>query len=91
MCKKMNNDMEMFFNEFNKIPGFKAYRSFSNFILVKIPSEIKEGLKKYLTERNMLIKFMAEDGLFSHVRITIGTQEQNAKLMNMIKTYLSNK
>jgi histidinol-phosphate/aromatic aminotransferase/cobyric acid decarboxylase-like protein len=31
---------------------------------------------------------MNEDGLFSHIRITIGTQEQNSSLMNMIKSYL---
>ena len=88
MCKKMNADMDMFFTEFNKLPGFKAYRSFANFILVKIPSEIKESLNKYLTERNMIVKFVAEDGLFSHIRITIGTQEQNAMLMNMVKAFL---
>jgi histidinol-phosphate aminotransferase len=88
MCKKMNSDMDMYFTEFNKLPGFKAYRSFANFILVKIPSEIKESLNKYLTERNMIVKFMAEDGLFSHIRITIGTQEQNASLMNMVKAFL---
>jgi histidinol-phosphate aminotransferase len=88
MCTRMNNDMDMYFAEFNKLPGFKAYKSYSNFILVKIPNEIKDSLNKYLTERNMIVKFMNEDGLFSHIRITIGTQEQNASLMNMIKTFL---
>lgn len=43
--KKMTADMEMFKTEFNKISGFKAYTSFANFILVKIPVEIKDGLK----------------------------------------------
>jgi len=88
MCTRMNNDMDMYFAEFNKLPGFKAYKSYSNFILVKLPNEIKDSLNKYLTERNMIVKFMNEDGLFSHIRITIGTQEQNASLMNMIKTFL---
>lgn len=36
----------------------------------------------------MIIKFMAEDGLFNHLRITIGTQDQNKSLMEMIKNYL---
>ncbi len=88
MCKKMNDDMEMFFAEFNKLKGFKAYKSFSNFILVKIPLEIKENLNKYLTDLGMIVKFMSEDGLFSHIRITIGTQEQNSNLMKMIKAFL---
>ncbi|MCX6231429.1 MAG: histidinol-phosphate transaminase [Bacteroidetes bacterium] len=88
MREKMTADMDMFFNEFNAMPGFKAFKSYSNFILVEIPEQIKDGLKKYLTERNMIVKFMAEDGLFKHLRITIGTQEQNKLLMKMIKDYL---
>ncbi|MFZ4399046.1 MAG: pyridoxal phosphate-dependent aminotransferase [Bacteroidales bacterium] len=88
MREKMISDMEMFYNEFDSLPGFRAFKSFSNFILVEIPIEIKDGLKKYLTERNMIVKFMAEDGLFNHLRITIGTQEQNKLLMSMIKDFL---
>jgi histidinol-phosphate aminotransferase len=89
ICKKMAADMEMFRTEFNKLPGFKAYKSYANFILVKIPVELKDALKKYLTERNMVVKFMAEDGLFNHLRITIGTQEQNQMLMQMVKAFLN--
>ncbi len=85
---KMAADIFMYRNEFNKIRGFKAYKTYANFILVKIPVELKDGLKKYLTERNMIVKFMAEDGLYNHLRITIGTQEQNSRLMQMIKSFL---
>jgi len=88
MREKMTADMDMYFNEFNAMPGFRAFKSYSNFILVEIPAEIKDGLKKYLTERNMIVKFMAEDGLFNHLRITIGTQDQNKLLMGMIKDFL---
>ncbi|MCP4176403.1 MAG: aminotransferase class I/II-fold pyridoxal phosphate-dependent enzyme, partial [bacterium] len=88
MREKMTSDMDMFFNEFSNMKGFRVFKSYSNFILVEIPAEIKDDLKKYLTERNMIIKFMAEDGLFNHIRITIGTQEQNRLLMSMIKDFL---
>jgi len=88
MRDKMVADTEIFIKEFNQLEGFRAYKSYANFLLVKIPVEIKDGLKKYLTERNMIVKFMAEDGLFNHLRITIGTQEQNALLLSMIKSYL---
>jgi histidinol-phosphate aminotransferase len=87
MRDKMVADTKTFLQEFNKIPGFKAYPSYANFILVKIPVDIKDGLKKYLTDRNIVVKFMAEDGLFNHLRITIGTQEQNKLLLNMIKSF----
>ena len=88
ICKKMAADMEMYFNEFNKIPGFKAFRSFANFILVEIPVEIKDKLKNFLKNRGVIIKFMEEDGLNKHIRITIGTQEQNKLLMGLIKDCL---
>ncbi len=88
ICKKMTEDTQMYINEFNSMEGFKAYRTFANFLLVKIPEEIKDGLKQYLLDRKMIVKFMAEDGLFSHLRITIGTREQNLMLMKMIKDYL---
>jgi histidinol-phosphate aminotransferase len=88
VCKKMTSDLDMYFHEFNNLPGFKAYRSFANFILVKIPFGIKDKLNNFLTDRGMIIKFMAEDGLNSHIRITVGTQEQNRLLMDLIKSFL---
>lgn len=86
--RKMVADSEMFFNELNKIPGFIAFRSYANFILVKIPAEIKGLLKKHLTENGMVIKFMEEEDLSSHVRITLGTQEQNRRLLDLIRAFL---
>jgi histidinol-phosphate aminotransferase len=85
---KLAEDREMFFNELSEISGFKPYKSFANFILVKIPPEIKNSLKSYLSERNMIIKFMNEDGLNSHVRITLGTHSQNCSLLEMMKTFM---
>lgn len=86
--RKLAEDMEMLFNELNEISGFKAYKSYANFILVKIPPEIKNSLKRYLTDRNIVIKFMNEDGLDTHVRITLGTHSQNCALLEMIKTFM---
>jgi histidinol-phosphate aminotransferase len=89
--KKMAEDLEMLFNELNQLPGFQAYRSYANFILVKIPASIIVPLNKYLTERNMIVKFMNEDGLSSHIRITLGTHSQNCLLLKLIKSYLNEK
>lgn len=90
-CSRMVSDINMFFTEFNKIPGCKAYKSYANFILVKIPPEIRGGLKKFLADRGMIIKFMEEEKLNSHVRITIGTHDQNLMLLELIKSYLKQK
>lgn len=89
MRQKMTADMDMYLKEFNQMEGFKAYKSYANFILVRIPVEMKEDLKKYLSEKNMVVKFMAEDGLFNHLRITIGTQEQNSRLISLVKAFVT--
>jgi histidinol-phosphate aminotransferase len=88
VSRKMAHDMEMLFTELNKYPGFQAYRSYANFILVKIPHDIKSSLNKYLTDRNIIVKFMNEDGLDSHIRITLGTHPQNAMLLKLVQTFM---
>jgi histidinol-phosphate aminotransferase len=88
VCRKMTSDLDMLFNEFSAMPGFRPFRSYANFILVEIPLSIKADLKQYLSSRNMIIKFMDEESLNSHIRVTIGTQEQNRLLVSMIKTFL---
>jgi histidinol-phosphate/aromatic aminotransferase/cobyric acid decarboxylase-like protein len=36
----------------------------------------------------LIFKFMEEDGLNNHIRITIGTRDQNCLLIDLIKTFL---
>jgi histidinol-phosphate aminotransferase len=88
---KMSADREKLFKELNKFPGFRAYRSYANFMLVKIPVEIKDSLKKYLTEKDIIVKFMNEDGLDRHIRITLGTHLQNRRLIMLIKSFMKEK
>lgn len=89
MRRKMTADMEMLYDQLNAIPGFHAYRSYANFILVKIPFELKDGLQKFLVENNMIVKFMNEDGLNNHIRITLGTHKQNSRLLRLIKSFMT--
>jgi len=84
---QMNADKDMFFEEFRKLPEFKPYKSDANFMLIDMKKEEMAPLKKYLTERNLIIKFMSEDVLNSQLRVTIGTHEENMKLMEAIKEY----
>jgi choline kinase len=87
ISEKMAADKLMFKNELEQIPGWKVYESDANFILVQLPDAIKVNLKAYLLERNIIIKFMNEDGLYSHLRVTLGTQEQNRLLVDTIKEF----
>ncbi|MGC8864800.1 MAG: pyridoxal phosphate-dependent aminotransferase [Bacteroidales bacterium] len=88
MRRKMMADSQMFFKELNELPGFKAYRSDTNFILCRIPEHFKKPMDEYLKKKGFVIKFMNEDELNSHMRITLGTQEENRELMDAIKNFV---
>jgi histidinol-phosphate aminotransferase len=85
VAASMNADRHMYEEELGFLPGFKVYKSNANFILVKIPMELKDTLKKTFGESNYKIKFMDEPELDSHIRITIGRHEQNCKIIETIK------
>ncbi len=91
ISRKMREDKEMFKKELNVLEGWKVFESDANFVLVKIPLDVKVSLKKYLVERNMIIKFMNEDLLNCHLRVTLGTQEQNRILVDLIKEFYAQK
>jgi histidinol-phosphate aminotransferase len=85
--KQYEKDKDMMYRVFSKLKGFTPYKSFANFILVDFPVEIRKGLKDYLTERNLLIKFLDEEAFRTEVRISLGTHEENKLLIDTIVKY----
>ena len=75
------------YSELGRFKGFVPYKSFANFILVDMPAEIRSGLKKYLDERNLKVKFLDEEAFRTEVRISLGTHKQNKLLTDTIKQY----
>ena len=88
VTKLMQEDKKYFYEEFNKLEGFTAYKSYANFMLVNMPNEIRKDLNKFLKDRNLLIKFLYEEAFKTETRITLGTKEQNMYLMESIKEFL---
>ena len=89
MASVMNQDKELFYKAFNAIEGFTVFKSDTNFILVEVPKETMKPMQEFLLSRNLQIKFMNEELLNSHLRITIGTQEQNRMLVEAIEEFMS--
>ena len=85
--KQYEKDKEMMYREFLRLKGFVPFKSFANFILVDIPVEIRSGLKAYLDERNLRIKFLDEEAFRTEARISLGTKQHNKLLMDTIKKY----
>jgi histidinol-phosphate aminotransferase len=89
VAESMNVDRRMYEKEVGAIPGFTVYKSNANFILIKYPAELKEVLQEALERNYCMIKFMDEPELHSHIRITIGTHDQNKAVVEIIKKVIS--
>ena len=87
IAEKMNADKNLYYSELTKIPGYTVFKSDANFILVEIPQDQMKPLKDFLNARGLIIKFMNEAVLNSHLRITLGTQEQNRMVIDSIKEF----
>jgi len=91
VSQNMIRDKETYYRELGRIRGFKVYRSDANFILAEIPAEWKAALKEFLTKKGLIIKFFNEVNMENCVRITIGTQEQNRRLVEAIRAFAEEK
>lgn len=87
VADQMRCDKELYYRDLGSLPGCTVYRSEANFILVEIPNAIKSPLKDHCMKRGIVLKFMDEPLLNSHIRITLGTGEQNRLVINAIQEF----
>ena len=87
LASTTEKERERYYDFFQTAKGCKAYRSDANFILVKIPNKNCGPLKKHLDEAGIMIKFFSENEIPDHVRITVGTPEQNSLLIHEMEKY----
>jgi histidinol-phosphate aminotransferase len=84
-AKLMQQDKELYKLELNPIAGFKVYNSDANFMLIKYPAELKEKLQERFAQSGIIVKFMNEEGLRTHIRATLGRPEINKQVITIIK------
>ncbi len=85
----MREDKAMFIQEFNMLDGFKAFESDANFMLVRFPVEHKKALQDGLKLRGVIVKFLDDPGVTDCIRITIGTRDQNIRVVEAFKDVMS--
>ncbi len=87
----INEDREMLFDEINMLDGFTAYKSYTNFILIKIPNvDLEKKLDNALRQRGILVKFFTEPKFKGYARISIGKREHNLMVLDVIKEFARN-
>lgn len=71
--------------------GFKVLPSSTNFVLAK--SDLIDGLNLYikLKEKGVLIRHLSDERISNYIRITVGTEEEIAELLSVIKQILAEK
>ncbi len=87
--KAIRSDRERFYTFFDRQSGFTCFRSDANFVLVQAPASTIPPLKDYLFRRGIAIKFFKEPEFEQCLRITLGTSEQNRRLLSAFETFLS--
>ncbi len=81
----MSEDKALYIQELNKLDGFKAFESDANFMLVRFPVEHKKVLQDGLKQRGVIVKFLDDPGVTDCIRITIGTRDQNMRVIRAFK------
>ncbi len=69
--------------------GFTVLDSQTNFVLATPPNGDAERLYLALKEQGILVRYFNQPGLDNKLRITVGTAEQNAALLKILATLLS--
>ena len=83
----MQRDRKRFGEFFAGHAGFLCYDSDANFVLVRIPSIQRTPLREFLESRKIFVKFLTEPEFHNHVRITIGTEDQNSRLFEVLEQF----
>ena len=64
--------------------GFRVWPSQANFVLARPAAGDARRLYEGLRNHGVLVRYFAESGLTDKLRITVGTEEQNARLLSAL-------
>jgi len=79
---RMARDRARFYELFRGVEGTRIYESEANFVLVRFPANAVAGIRAALRERGFVVKFFSDEEAFRDcARITLGTADENARLV----------
>ena len=87
-----SNIKSWFVDELNSL-GFIAYKTQANFIFVIIPEKENQSaslINDYLLSRGVAVRYLLSYGLANALRITLGTEEELKKTIELLKKFLIN-
>lgn len=87
-CIEKNFEQMKRYEEYAKDKGFEYIPSYTNFITIYLDGYSSKNIAQDLLEKGVIVRDMTGYG-FNALRITIGTDEQNTKVFNILDTVLS--
>ena len=69
--------------------GFRVWPSQANFLLVRPPDGEAAALYRYLKAAGVLVRYFETPTLDDKLRVTVGTDEQTARLLAVVDTWLT--
>ncbi|ENU30952.1 histidinol-phosphate aminotransferase [Acinetobacter sp. CIP-A165] len=86
-CKKVIDSREKLISELMAL-GFQVLPSKANFIFATHPKHDAAQLMQQLRDHGILVRYFNKPRINQFLRITIGTDEQNKRLVGTIKTHI---
>ncbi|MCU4414770.1 histidinol-phosphate transaminase [Acinetobacter sp. WU_MDCI_Axc73] len=86
-CQKVIQSRDKLIENLKEI-GFKVLPSKANFIFVTHPARDAAELATQLREQGVLVRYFNKPRIDQYLRITIGTDQQNQRLVETLKTLL---
>lgn len=80
ICRQVIDGREQLVTDLAEL-GFQVLPSAANFILARHPQQDAGGLMAQLRQRGIIVRYFNQPRIEQHLRITIGTAEQNGRLV----------
>lgn len=84
-CQKVIQSRECLIDQLESI-GFKVLPSKANFIFATHPQHAADQLATLLREQGIIVRYFNKPRIDQYLRITIGTDEQNQRLVDTLKS-----
>ena len=83
---KYQADIKAFHDELAEFPFIKIFDTEANFVLIRMHEQMFKPLQDCLLAQDLSVKFFTDEVFNNHIRLSLGTQEQNRTVLNeMIK------
>lgn len=68
--------------------GFDVLPSQTNFLLARPPQGNAAEIQQFLKDQGLLVRYFKQPGLDDKLRITVGTEDQNQRLLELLRQFL---